>query len=252
MRRLRPDRVLKRIRGSGPGRWLLARLGAAYIRLCWATTRWRIEGREHAEALIAGGGSFLAAFWHGRLMFSPLWIPRGRRVYAMISNNHDGELIAALVARFGVEGVRGSSAHPAKRDQDKGGREAFAAAAAALKGGGVLGITPDGPRGPRMRAHMGASALSAATGAPVLPVAFSTARGRFARSWDRFLAARPFDRGVTLYGAPIPPPASAEPEALEAHRRALEAALNALTARADALAGREAVAPDPAPAGTGA
>ncbi len=243
-----PDlgRALKRLRGSAAGRWLLSRLGAAYVRLCWATTRWTVEGRGHAEALIAGGGPFIAAFWHGRLLFSPLWIPPGRRVFAMISNNHDGALIAALVARFGVRGVRGSSAHPGKRDRDKGGREAFAAAVAALEGGGVLGMTPDGPRGPRMRAQPGVAALSAATGAPVLPVAFATRGGRTARSWDRFLLARPFDRGVTLYGPPIPPPAG-DPASVEAHRLAIEAALNALTARADRMTGRPPIEPEAAP-----
>jgi lysophospholipid acyltransferase (LPLAT)-like uncharacterized protein len=245
LRAPRLDRALKRLRGSAAGRWALSRLGAAYVRLCWATTRWRVEGREHADALLATGAPVIAAFWHGRLLFSPFWIPRDRPVYAMISNNHDGALIAALVARFGVVGVRGSSAHPGKRDADKGGRAAFAAGAAALRGGGVLGITPDGPRGPRMRAHPGVAALSVAAGAAVLPVAFSTRRGRLSRSWDRFLVARPFDDGVLLYGAPLPPPADAA--GVEAHRLAVETALNALTERADRMAGREPARPDPAP-----
>jgi lysophospholipid acyltransferase (LPLAT)-like uncharacterized protein len=243
------DRAARRVRGSALWRGAAARLGAAWIALCWRTTRWTEEGRPRRDALIAGGGPVVAAFWHGRLFFSPLWAPPGRRTVAMISDNRDGDLITAVVARFGVQTARGSSADPRKPRKDKGGADAYAEGLAALKAGGVVAITPDGPRGPRMRAQPGVAALSIAAQAPVLPVAVSTARGRFAPSWDRFLAPLPFDRGAMLWGAPIPPPARDDPGALEAHRRAIETALNALTARADALAGRAPIPPDPAPTG---
>mgnify|MGYP006281721493 FL=1 len=188
----------------------------------------------------------IAAFWHGRLFFSPLLAPPGRRTVAMISNNRDGDLIAAAAAILGVDSVRGSTAHPGKRDKDKGGREAFAAGRAALEAGAVLAITPDGPRGPRMRAQPGVAALSAAAGAPVVPIALSTAHGRVLRSWDRFLLPIPFDRGALLYGAPLPPPDPEDPAAVEAHRAAIEDRLTALAAEADRLMGRAPVAPAPA------
>lgn len=241
------DGVARWARGSASGRAAVSRLGAGYIALCWRTTRWRVEGGAHLDALLERGGPFIAAFWHGRLFFSPMLAPPGRRTVAMISNNKDGELIAATVARFGVHAVRGSTADPRKGAKDKGGREAFEGGAAELARGAVLAITPDGPRGPRMRAQTGVAALSALTGAPVLPIALSTRRGLFARSWDRFLICFPFDRGVLIYGAPLPAPPSDAPEAVERHRRAVEDALNALTAEADRLSGRAPVTPDPAP-----
>jgi lysophospholipid acyltransferase (LPLAT)-like uncharacterized protein len=99
-----------------------------------------------------------------------------------------------------------------------------------------------------MRAQPGVAALSAASRAPVLPLALSTRGGRLLRSWDRFLAPRPFDRGALVYAAPLPPPASDAPEEIEAHRLAVETAINTATARADELVGRSPVAPaDPAP-----
>ncbi len=244
------ERAVRAARANPAWRGVLSGAAAFYIRLCWRTTRWRVEGAEHLDALAARGGPLIACFWHGRLLFSPLWAIPGRRTFAMISNNRDGDLIAATVGRFGVETVRGSSADPRKRRKDKGGREAFVAGLRALSGGGVLAITPDGPRGPRMRAQSGVAGLSAAAEAPVLPIAVSTAHGRLLRSWDRFLLPLPFDRGVMLYGRPIASPGrTADEAAIEAHRLAVETALNALTARADAMAGREAIAPEPAPLG---
>lgn len=237
------ERALRRLRERPAGRWLLSRLGALAMRLVHATTRWTVVGAAHRAAVVETGGPFIAAFWHGRLFFSPFWVPRGRRTLAVISNNHDGALISDTVARFGVEAVRGSTADPRKRFRDKGGRLAFAAALAALEAGAVVGITPDGPRGPRMRAQPGVAALSVAAQAPVLPVAFATRRGRLLRGWDRFLVPLPFDRGVLVYGAPLVPPLRGDEAAVEAHRLAVEQALNAVTAEADQLAGRAPVAP---------
>jgi lysophospholipid acyltransferase (LPLAT)-like uncharacterized protein len=248
-------RLGRGVRVSVFWRGVAARLGAGWIALCWRTTRWTGGAAALGAAAAARPGGLIAAFWHGRLFFSPLWAPPGRRAFAMISENRDGALIAAVVARFGIEAVRGSTADPRKPAKDKGGRRAFAAGRRALLEGGVLAVTPDGPRGPRMRAQPGVALLSAVAGAPVLPVAFSTARGRVSPGWDRFLAPFPFGRGAMLWGAPIEPPADDDPVAVEAHRRAIEAALNALTERADRLAGRTPVAPEAAaapPAGAAA
>lgn len=238
------DRVMRWLRGTASGRASGAFLGASYLRLCWATTTWTVEGAEHRDALVAEG-PFIAALWHGRLAFSPFLPPKGSRAVAMISNNHDGDLITALVARFGVEAVRGSSADPRKAEKDKGGKAAFEAGRAALEAGALLAMTPDGPRGPRMRAQVGVAALSTVMAVPVLPVAISTARGRLLKSWDRFLLPKPFDRGALLIGEPIRPPAQDNPVTIAEHRHRIETALNALTARADETVGRDPVAPGP-------
>lgn len=237
------ERALRRFRERPAGRWLLSRLGALAMRGVHATTRWTVIGAEHRDSLLADGVPFIAAFWHGRLFFSPFWVPRGRRTLAVISNNHDGELIAETVARFGVEAVRGSTADPRKRFRNKGGGAAFAAALDALGTGAVVGITPDGPRGPRMHALPGVAGLSMAAQVPVLPVAFSTRRGRVLRGWDRFLVPLPFDRGVLAFGPAIAPPPQGDDGAIEAHRVRIEAALNTVTAEADRRCGRDPVLP---------
>lgn len=236
--------VLRWLRSARTGRWVGARLGAGYIRLVTVTTRWDVVGRGHLDALLARGGGFIPSIWHGRLFMSPTFAPPGRHTVAMISQNRDGALIAAIVARFDVAAVRGSTYDHAK-GRDKGGGEAFSGARSAiLTRDAVVAITPDGPRGPRMRAQPGVAALSIATGAPVLPVAFSVRRGVNLRSWDRFLMPLPLGRGVIIYGPPLMPPGpEASEAAVEAHRLAIEAATTAVTDQADDLCGRPRVAP---------
>lgn len=223
---------------SGAAIRALGWLGAAYIRFAWATTRWRVEGAEHREALIRAPGPLIGAFWHNRIVFSPMTRLPGRRAHAVISANRDGEFMAAVAREFGVALIRGSSADPRKPGKEKGGRAVYAAGLRALRAGDIVAIAVDGPRGPRMRVQPGAALLSAAAPAPVIPVAYATRRGWYVNSWDRFLAPWPFDGGAMVYGAPLPPPAEATPEAVEAHRLALEAALTEVSQRADRLAGR--------------
>jgi hypothetical protein len=236
--------LLRWLRQARRGRAIAARLGAGYIRLVAATTRWQVEGREHYDRCLATGEGLIAASWHGRLFLSPTYVPEGRHTVAMISNNRDGDVIAAIVARWGVETVRGSTADR-RKGRDKGGSEAFAGAERALRAGALVAITPDGPRGPRMRAQPGAARLSILTGCPVVPVAFSARPAMLLGSWDRFLLPLPFGRGAVVYGAPLHPPGEGM-AALEPYRRAIEEALTAVADRADALAGRAPVAPAPA------
>ncbi|MEM9059425.1 MAG: lysophospholipid acyltransferase family protein [Pseudomonadota bacterium] len=225
------------------GRWIAAHLGAAYIRLVNITTRWDRVGSEGYSKLLDPGTGVIATAWHGRLFMAPMWVPRGRRAVAMISRADDGQVIADLVARFGVVSVRGSTYDHAK-GRDKGGAGAFADAVRELTAQrALLAITPDGPRGPRMRAQRGIAHLSVTTGCPVQPIAFSVRWGVLLRSWDRFLVPFPFGRGVQLFGDPLWPPDRDDDEAVSGFLSEIEASLNALTEKADVLCGREPVAP---------
>jgi lysophospholipid acyltransferase (LPLAT)-like uncharacterized protein len=241
------DGLARWLRGRPVGLRACSALIALYIRLVNATTRWRVEGREHHDRLLAEGGGIILVAWHGRVLMSPLWGDPGRRTVAMISANRDGELVARVVARFGICTVRGSS-HDHAKGRDKGGLRAYVGARRELlREGAILGISPDGPRGPRMRAQPGAARLSIETGCPVQPVTFSTRRGRVLRSWDRFLLPFPFDRGVQIWGEPLRPPASGDAQAAGRYLAEIERALTAITHRSDRLCGRAPVEPGAVP-----
>ena len=225
----------KRIARSRLGRaalvWLYARLSG----LAFATTRWQIQGREDAEALMREGRPFICAFWHGRLMLAPHGWPKGTPIHVMISRHRDGENIARATRHLGVVPILGS--------RTRGGVAAGRASLRLLKEGNYIGITPDGPRGPRMRVQPGIIALARLSGAPIVPISFAVSRRAVANSWDRFVIALPFGRGVYLWGSPLYVAADADKAALEEARRTLEERLIAMTAKADRMVGTEPIEP---------
>lgn len=245
---LRLDGLARWLRHSPTGRWLGSAIGAFYMRLVNWTTRWSIEGRAHYDQALTGETGVIAVGWHGRLFMSVFWVPRGRQrrhTVAMISNNRDGDLISALVRRFGVVAVRGST-YDHEKQKDKGGAEAFTGAERALTDRRALvAITPDGPRGPRMRVQPGAARLSIATRAPVQPITFSIRKGKVLRNWDRFVVPWPFGSGVQIYGETLYPPEADDEATVTAYAQQIEDALNQITARADRTCGRSEVLPDP-------
>lgn len=233
-------RLSKRILKSELAQRALARLAAAYVRAVARTTRWQVEV-EPAERLLAAGESAIAAFWHGRLLMMPVaWRWRGRPVYMMISWHRDGALIARTIAHFGL-GTVGS-------DSRTGGRTALRQMARRMNDGAWVGITPDGPRGPRMRAKAGAVKLAQFSGCPLVPVSVAVSRRRVLGSWDRFQLALPFGCGIIRCGEPIRVPRDADAATVEAARAHLEKTLNDLTADLDRRCGVPAVEPEAGPA----
>ncbi len=231
--------MLKRFVKSAFAARLASGLIGGYIRLVHATSRWTFLGREEFEAALGEGKGVILAFWHGRLLMAPtVRSETDARVFMLISAHRDGEIIANSVKGFGVEFIRGSAANPKKPDKNKDGASAIVLMARALKDGHVVGVTPDGPRGPGERANRGVIRLAQMTGAPIVPAAYSVSRGGRLSTWDRFLVAAPFSRGVYLAGAPIAAPQENTPEALESARQSVENALKDVTRRADAHVGR--------------
>lgn len=214
---------------------------AAYIRLVRVTSARMDIGREHADALLASDRGFIIAFWHSRLLMgAALRKEAARPVYMLISSHRDGAIIAEAVKGFGVELIRGSAADPKKPQKDKSGAAAVAAMVSALECGAIVGVTPDGPRGPAGRVRIGAIKLAAFSGAPILPAAYSASRGPHLNTWDRFLLAAPFSQLAFAARPPIHVERNADAARLEAARSQLEAELNAAARIADEAVGRRA------------
>lgn len=214
--------VAKRIGKSERLRGLLCWLVAWYIRLVHATGRWQVVGGDEAARLWDEGRPFILAFWHGRILMMPRVWRAGVPIHMLISQHRDGQLIARTVAHFGIRWLAGSST--------RGGRAALRTMLKALADGECVGITPDGPKGPRMRASAGIVGVARLSGCPILPATFAVARRSVLGSWDRFVVAWPFSRGVFVWGRPIH--VSADDD-VESCRLTIEAELNAITAEAD-------------------
>jgi len=208
---------------------------AAYIRLVQRTGRWELRYDPATAQLIRSRRPFIGAFWHGRmLMMTAAWqailaelgLPRALQPHVVSSDHRDGRLMARATRRFGLATVFGSTR--------QGRVSLLRAARRVLDDGQIAVFTPDGPRGPRMRAKAGVVRLAMATGVPIVPVTFAASNQRFLGSWDRFALVLPFARGVLAFGAPLELQRDGDPEAA---RQLLEQRLNQLTGEADRALG---------------
>lgn len=224
--------MLKRILKSDAFRAAACWLGALYIRLVWATGRWRVENQDIPRRYWDKGETFLLSFWHGHIMMMIYGWDRKNPMHMLISQHRDGQLISRTIGHFGIRTVVGSSS--------KGGAGALRQMVKLLKSGDYVGITPDGPRGPRMRAADGVVAIARMAGVPIIPCALASRRRKLARSWDRFQIALPFSEGLILWGDPIAVPRDAD---LEAKRAEVEAAMIALTHQAEIRMGQPPTPP---------
>lgn len=235
---------LKRFGKSRFGQGLAAALAATYIRLVYASVRWRRDCADGAKPYVEDGRPFIACFWHGRLAtMRAAWTHDPKNFHMLISGHRDGVIIAMAMKFMGFGTVAGSSR--------RGGAQAVRSLIDMLQEGHCVGLTPDGPKGPRMRAKGGAIKSAQFTGVPIIPIGGSVRRARFLGTWDRFCLARPFTRGEIIYGEPIHVPTEARGQEAEKLRLLLEDQLNALTAEADRRCGHPAIEPAPPPGSRG-
>ncbi len=231
-------KLYKRVLRNHAVRGVLCALAALYIKLVHVTGRWPVEHGEVPQELWRGERPFILAFWHGRLMMMPYCWRHGTTIKNVISHHPDGQFLARTMGYFGFGSITGSTG--------RGGEVALRGILKVLKRGECIGITPDGPRGPRMRASEGVVDIARLSGAPIVPAAFATSRRRVLGTWDRFVLALPFSRGVFVWGAAITVPRAADGAAREAARLALEERLNAVTREADGRVGQDTIEPAPA------
>lgn len=225
--------------------FILAFLLAGYMAVIKRITRWTIEGEQHIAPLREGGEGLILTVWHGRFFISNSGWHRGDQpASVLVSKSNDGDIITAAAKKLGLGVIRGSSKRKTS-DKDRGGSGALREMIKHIRADGCIVMTPDGPRGPRMRVQMGAVTLAKMTGAPLVPYALSTRHRKIFDSWDKFMLPLPvpLGRGAIVWGKPIAVSRRADEAELEAARKTLEAAMIEVSQRADALMGKEIVQP---------
>ena len=129
----------------------------------------------------------MAITWHGELFISPQvyrHLRKHHKTSAIISQHHDGDLIANILNFFNIVPLRGSS--------KRGAKAVLLSAIKSLRDGYSVMISPDGPRGPRHSMSDGAVALAKKTNIPLMVVNFKANSYWQLNSWDKFTIPKPF------------------------------------------------------------
>lgn len=183
------------------------------------TCRIEIRNTETFNALIQPDQHVILGAWH-EAMAVLLQTHQNKNFHSVTSYSFDGELAARVVNQYGNEAVRGSTS--------RGGVNAIRQLEKALNQVPCVGITLDGPRGPRRIAQPGAAILASRTGVPILPHASAIRHCYRLKSWDRFPIPRPGTRILCAYGEPIYPTEDTSREGVEALRQQLQDQLTEL------------------------
>ena len=167
--------------------------------------------------------------WHGRsFTFADYF--RRRNWWVIISHSNDGEIQNRIFQRLGYRVIRGSTG--------RGGVRAAVEAIRALKDGGTIAMTPDGPRGPSGVVQGGIMLMAHKSGAGLVPVGIASyPRVTAKKSWDKYQAPVMFAKCVMIFGDPLYVPADANEDQVEEVRLQLEREIHRLENEAEIKVG---------------
>ncbi len=187
-----------------------------FLRVYLFFLRIGVIGEDMALQYVADDGRVIIALWHQRFLPALAYASRLRKFKpcVMISQSEDGDLIAPLAKRLGIEPVRGSSS--------KGGKKALATILKALNKNPVAVHIVDGPKGPKGVVKPGLIKMAQISGATIIPFFASTEKAWAIKSWDRFLIPKPFSKVMLRWGEPFFVPRHVDAEAFETLRKDIE------------------------------
>jgi len=186
----------------------------------FVSASWRCHWKDDSGLANATDGQpVIFCLWHNRLAISMMVHRRHpRKLAALVSASKDGALLAAVLGKFGVEQVRGSSS--------RRGPQALLEMATRGERGYDLAVTPDGPKGPRYIVQPGVISLAQVTGFPIIAVTCNTYGKVCLKSWDGFQIPLPFSRCELVLSKPMLVTREAGADRREELRGELEMRLN--------------------------
>ena len=170
-------RILRRL-----SLWILHLVGMLLIRFIYLTSRKCF----HLPQVIPSE-SVIFACWHGDLLMQPYLYYQFRAIpkaNVLISEHFDGQIIAGIIRFFKLGTIHGSTT--------RGGAKVLIQGLKALSQGYDIGITPDGPKGPRYSVGDGVVILAQKRQAKVIVFHCRPSRYWQLSSWDRFVVPKPF------------------------------------------------------------
>lgn len=162
--------------------WVLPPLVYLLVRLLFLTCKKEFHSQKNGSDTAS-----IYTAWHGELLmmvFGYKYYTKRIDIDAIISRHSDGEMIARLIKLFGGNAIRGSTS--------KGGASVLRLALKSLQNGHDIGITPDGPRGPRHSVADGIAVLAIKKRVPIIAINCKPSSYWTLRSWDQFCIPKPF------------------------------------------------------------
>ncbi|MDD5212046.1 MAG: lysophospholipid acyltransferase family protein [Sulfuricurvum sp.] len=157
-------------------------IGALLIRIIYFTSK-----KHFHMPQVIPKEPVIFAFWHGDLLLQPYLYYQFRKspkAKVLISDHFDGQIIARIMTFFHLGTIHGSTT--------RGGAKVLIQGLKALLDGYDIGITPDGPKGPRYTVSDGVVVMAQKRQAKVIVYSCVPSSYWQLGSWDRFVIPKPF------------------------------------------------------------
>tara|TARA_Y100001970_G_scaffold293794_1_gene443273 strand:- start:3076 stop:3747 length:672 start_codon:yes stop_codon:yes gene_type:complete len=193
---------------------ILAFITFVYILFVKTTSNIKYINEEVPKKFWDGNKPFILAFWHNQLMMISFCWKSKKKINILASGHSDGRFGAIVGNYFNLNNIQTSINSNALSM-----RPIFKL----LNDNNYLGITPDGPRGPREIASSGIIRIAKNTQIPILTVGFASSKNKKLKSWDKFLVTFPFSKCVFSWSEPLLIPKNLDDNQIPKFQKILEA-----------------------------
>ena len=218
--------MLKKLLNNYIIKKFLSICGAFYIYFVYISSKKKFINKNNLDELLNEDISFIYALWHDQLLLSPLTWQSKKRIDILISKHRDGDMIADLIKFHGFNSIRGSTNNPNK-EKEKNSLTSVRKILKSLKKNISIGITPDGPRGPRHKVGEGTINISRISNKKILPMSLACKKKWILNTWDKFIIPKPFNEICIVWGEPLDP--QFDKIDISTHQRNLEKSLISIT-----------------------
>lgn len=171
-------------------------VGVPLLKLIWASCRFRIVGLSHLTQ--RKSRRTLLCLWHEHLLLMPHFVSRIAPQFAycaVISHSRDGQLI-----RRAARGFDNVSFLTIPHDRKA---HIIRSIVSAVDSGKLMVITPDGPRGPRLKIKSSLAACARIANAEILPLKWTARAVWRLPTWDQMAIPKPFSEILIVIKAPL-------------------------------------------------
>ena len=191
----------------------LGLITATYIFIVRLTSSIKYENQVVPEKFWKDNQSFILAFWHSQLMMISYAWKSKKKINILASGHSDGRFGAIVGKYFNLKNIQVSN-----KNKIVSLKPIFKI----LKNNNYIGITPDGPRGPKEMVSEGIIKIAITSGVPIIPVSFWSSSNIKLNSWDSFLITLPFSKCSFVWGEPLVVPKNIRKNELENFKKILE------------------------------
>jgi len=195
----------------------LAFISFVYIKLVGSTSIIIQKNIETPELYWKNNKPFILAFWHSQLMMISYCWQSNEKINILASGHSDGRFGAIVGKYFKLNNIPTSSAKKPI---------SLKSVFQMLNNSRYIGITPDGPRGPKQKVSEGIIKISRTSQVPIIPVGFASTKYKKLNSWDSFLITKPFSKCAFVWGTSFTIPRDCKDSEIENFKNKLESQIN--------------------------